>query len=78
MIYVDFIFGWLLPWIFSGFMIMMGMFAVWQSVASTVEKNTRIALLVGGTAVILQCGDKLKELSSYEPNKQPAVKEVRV
>lgn len=78
MIYVDFIFSWLLPWIFSGFMVMIGMFAVWQSVAGTVERNTRLALLVGGTAVILQCGDKLKELSKYEPSKQPAVKEVRV
>lgn len=78
MIYIDFIFSWLLPWVFSAFMVMMGIFAIWQSVCGTVERNTRLALLVGGTAVILQCGHKLKELSNYEPSKQPAVKEVRV
>lgn len=75
---VDFIFNWLLPWIFSAFMVVIGLFAVWRSVGKNIEKNTRLTLLVGGVAVVLTCGDRLKVLhEGYKPI-EPTVKEIRV
>ena len=75
---VDFIFTWLMPWVLSSFMVMMGFFAVWQSCGNNLDKHIKLALLLSGVAVILTCGDRLKILyEGYKPI-EPTVKEIRV
>ncbi len=75
---VDFIFNWLLPWIFCVTLVVWGFIAVFFSVFSKADKHVKLALLLSGVAVILTCGDRLEILyEGYKPIK-PTVKEIRV